>query len=129
MIHTGGNPDEDVWLRMGPHDEFVELCAVSTSGNLTEEEETKLKEHLSVCSECREALKEFQTTAEISLPLFAAEASRELRANSDGWSVEAAETALRERLARERNVVSTDSGPQDGPSAKETLGGRGGDPA
>jgi hypothetical protein len=113
---------------MGPHDEFVELCAVSTSGNLTGEEKTKLEEHLSVCSECRETLKEFETTAEISLPLFAAEASGELRANADGWSIDAAETALRERLARENSMVRTDPGRQDGPSSKDTLGRRGGGP-
>ena len=113
---------------MGPHDEFVELCAVSTSANLTEEEKTKLHEHLSVCSECRETLKDFQRTAEISLPMFAAEASGELRANSDGWSVGKAETALRERLARERDVVSADSGCQDGASSKNTFSERGGGP-
>jgi hypothetical protein len=110
---------------MGPHDEFVELCAVSTSGNLTGEEKTKLEQHLSVCPECREALKEFQTTAEISLPLFAAEASAELPANSDGWSVGAAETAFQQRLARENNVARTDSGRQDGPSSNDTLGSGG----
>ena len=99
---------------MGSHDEFVELCAVSTSGNLSEEEKTKLHEHLSVCPECREALKEFKKTAEISLPLFAAEPSGELRPNSDGWSVDKAEKVLRERLAREKL------------SSQTTIGGRGG---
>jgi hypothetical protein len=111
---------------MGPHDEFVELCAVSTSGNLTEGEKTKLEQHLSVCSECREALKEFQTTAEIGLPLFAAEGSGELRANFDGWSVDAAESALRERLARENSATRTGSGRRDGPSSKDALGRKGG---
>ena len=33
-----------------PHDEFLELCAVSASGQqLTQEEQKKLKEHLTVC--------------------------------------------------------------------------------
>jgi cytidine deaminase len=45
---------------MGPHEEFLELCAVSTSGDLTEEEQKKLKEHLSECGECRQALREFE---------------------------------------------------------------------
>jgi hypothetical protein len=111
---------------MGPHDEFVELCAISTSGNLTEEEKTKLHEHLSVCSECRETLKEFQKTAEISLALFAAEATGELRANSDGWSVDRAGTALRERLACENGAARIDSGGQNGSTLRGTLGrGRG----
>jgi hypothetical protein len=111
---------------MGPHDEFVELCAISTSGNLTEEEKTKLDEHLSVCPECRETLKEFQKTAEISFSLLAAEASGELRANSDARSVARAETVFRERLARENDVRSADTRHHNGPSSLDTLSGRGG---
>ena len=42
---------------MGAHEEFLELCAVSTSGDLTEEEQKKLKAHLAGCPECRQALK------------------------------------------------------------------------
>jgi len=38
------------------------------SGDLTEEEKTKLQKHLAVCPECREALKEYQVAAEISCP-------------------------------------------------------------
>lgn len=98
---------------MGPHDEFVALCAVSTSGNLTEEEKTKLQKHLAVCPECREALKEFQTTAEISLPLFAAVGSGDLPADLDAWSIDAAEATFRERLARENDAFRSDSTGQD----------------
>jgi len=47
-----GSPDEEVWSAMGSHEEFRELCAVSTSGDLTEEEKTKLQKHLAVCPEC-----------------------------------------------------------------------------
>jgi len=86
---------------MGPHDEFLELCAVSTSGDLTEEEKTKLQKHLAGCPECREALKEFQAAAEISSPLFVAEASGELPPKAETWSVEAAQAAFGKRLARE----------------------------
>lgn len=107
---------------MGPHDEFVALCAVSTSGNLTEEEKTKLQKHLTVCPECRETLKEFQATAEISLPLFAAEASGELPVNSDGWSVDAAEAAFRKRLAHENEGFRTDSPHQGKAPADAGIG-------
>ena len=86
---------------MGPHEEFLELCAVSTSGELTEEEKTKLQKHLAGCPQCREALKEFQAAAEISSPLFAAEASGELPPKTETWSVEAAQAAFGKRLARE----------------------------
>jgi len=94
---------------MGPHDEFLELCAVSTSGGLTEAEKTKLQEHVADCPECRQALKEFQAAAEISAPLFAAEASGEIPPKIETWSVDAAEAKLRERLARETKQTSTES--------------------
>ncbi len=85
---------------MGPHEEFRELCAVATSGELTEGEKTKLKEHLSVCPECREALKDFQSTADLGASLFAADDSSPLPERSNGWSVETAEATFQKRLAK-----------------------------
>jgi hypothetical protein len=60
---------------MGPHDEFLELCAVSTSGDLTEEEQSKLRVHLAVCPECRQALKEFEAAVDVGVPLLASKLS------------------------------------------------------
>lgn len=73
-MREGGMPGEQ-WSTMGPHDEFLELCAVSTSGDLTEAEQTKLREHLAGCSDCREALKEFQAAVDIGVPLLASRLS------------------------------------------------------
>ena len=98
---------------MGPHEEFLELCAVSTSGELTEEEKTKLQKHLAACPQCREALKEYQAAAEISSPLFAAEASGELPPKAETWSVEVAQAAFGKRLAREKNAPSTEPSHQE----------------
>ena len=56
-----------------PHDEFLELCAVSTSGQLTQEERTKLDEHLAVCSTCREAIKQYESLVAHTVPAIAAE--------------------------------------------------------
>jgi hypothetical protein len=100
---------------MGAHEEFLELCAVSTSGELTEEEKIKLQRHLAGCPECREALKEFQAAAEISSPLFAAEASGELPPKAETWSVDAAQAAFGRRLARKNDVKRT------GPSQPEIV--------
>ena len=41
-----------------PHDEFLELCALSTAGELTREEQKRLQDHLEVCPSCREAVKQ-----------------------------------------------------------------------
>ena len=54
---------------MGPHEKFVELCAISTSGSLTEEEQKDLHAHLAECPDCRQALKEFEAAADIGVPL------------------------------------------------------------
>ena len=56
---------------MEPHEEFLEFCALSTSGDLTEEEQTLLQAHLSGCPECRQALKEFEAAVDIGVPLLA----------------------------------------------------------
>jgi len=57
------------WSSMRPHEEFLELCAVSTTGELTGDEQARLKEHLATCAECREALHEFEAAANIGAPL------------------------------------------------------------
>lgn len=55
---------------MEPHDRFVELCALSTSNELSEEEQKELHAHLAKCADCRQMLKEFEAAAGIGVPLF-----------------------------------------------------------
>jgi len=68
-----GNSENDresgKWSEMEPHDEFLELCALSTSGDLTAKEQEKLKGHLAQCAECRQALKEFEAAVDVGVPL------------------------------------------------------------
>jgi hypothetical protein len=54
---------------MRPHDKFLELCALSTSGELTGEEQKDLQAHLAGCADCRQALKEFEAAAGVGMPL------------------------------------------------------------
>src|SRR6202161_940571 len=56
---------------MAPHDEFLELCAVSTSGELSEQERRTLDAHLAWCAECRQALREFEAAVDVGVPLLA----------------------------------------------------------
>jgi hypothetical protein len=62
---------------MESHDEFRELCAISTSGELSEQEQRKLKEHLAGCPECRQTLKEFEAVVDVGVPLLASRLSVE----------------------------------------------------
>jgi anti-sigma factor RsiW len=60
---------------MEPHDEFLELCAVSTSGELSAEERRKLEVHLAGCAECRQALREFEAAVDVGVPFLASKLS------------------------------------------------------
>ena len=89
-----------------PHNEFLELCAVSTSGELTEGEQKRLREHLVVCESCREALQQYEAVANRAIPDIAAtDVSEELEAGPD-WSAGRAEKLFFERLEREESRKS-----------------------
>ncbi len=84
-----------------PHDEFLELCAVSTSGQLTGEEQKRLQEHLAVCQSCREALQQFEAVVGQAIPTIAANEESESAEPGPSWSQEQAEKAFFQRLAQE----------------------------
>jgi Putative zinc-finger len=86
---------------MSPHEEFLELCAVSTAGELSEEERRKLDEHLSECADCRTTLKQLQETVKMAVPAIAAEIHEDDPNPDNSWSQVKAEKALFERLAKE----------------------------
>jgi len=97
---------------MRPHGEFLELCAVSTSGDLTDEERKKLQDHLSGCPECRQALKEFEAVADVGVPLLSSElawipSEHPNRAPSE---IPESVTARRARLDRETRREVPDAG-------------------
>ena len=89
-----------------PHSEFLELCAVSTSGELTEEEHKKLREHLVVCQSCRESLRHYETVVSHAIPRIAACEGGELVESTSFWSEEEAEKKFFKRLAQEEEQSS-----------------------
>lgn len=96
-------------LPSGPHDEFLELCAVSTSGQLSEEEQSRLQQHLAVCPECREALRQYESIVHDAIPAIGAEESSDPSSRIDpgpSWSQSRAEKAFFERLAHEESQQS-----------------------
>lgn len=99
MLEGKGSPDEQV--RRGSHEEFLELCALASSGNLNQAEGKKLREHLVSCSECREAIKEFDAVVDGIIP----ELTPELRGDTfldPSFSQEKAEASFHKRLADEK---------------------------
>src|SRR5258708_21355877 len=87
-----------------PHDEFLELCAVSTSGQLTQEEQKKLEEHLAVCPSCREAIKQYEALVVHAIPVIAADEAPEDLEAGPSWSQQRAEAALFDRIAHEERA-------------------------
>lgn len=69
MARSDDKPRYRHWSDMRPHEEFLELCALSTTGELSQKERRRLEDHLETCSECREALKEFESAADVAAPL------------------------------------------------------------
>src|SRR5580704_10413063 len=92
---------------MNPHEEFLGLCAVSTSGELTQEERRKLYDHLSGCASCREALKQFQQTVKIAIPAIAAELPQGEVQPDEQWSPVKSEAALFERLSKQKSGANS----------------------
>lgn len=75
------------------HDEFLKLCALSTTESLTPEERSRLKSHLTECAECREAVRQYQALIEEGIP-----AACLNEASDSDWSLDEAEVALLGRL-------------------------------
>jgi hypothetical protein len=94
MVKRKSDQGAAEWSERGPHDEFLELCAVSTSGDLTEEEGKKLQDHLVGCAECRQALKEFEAAADVGMPLLSCELSPTLSEHANAVPSEIAEATV-----------------------------------
>jgi hypothetical protein len=86
---------------MSPHEEFLELCAASIAGELTQEERRKLDEHLQGCASCREVHKQLQETVKTAVPAIAAGLPQNDPELDKSWSQDKAEAALFERLSKE----------------------------
>ncbi|HSZ00421.1 MAG TPA: anti-sigma factor [Terriglobales bacterium] len=92
MKGSRNNPEGEGWSEMGPHDKFIEMCAISTSGDLTEEERMDLHAHLAECPECRQALKEFEAAADVGMPLLHAHLASSHSSESTSIPAETAKT-------------------------------------
>jgi Putative zinc-finger len=71
MKNRGGDQEAGKRSEMKPHEKFLELCALSTSGDLTEDESRELQAHIAGCSQCRQALEEFEAAVDLGVPLLA----------------------------------------------------------
>ena len=91
---------------MAVHEEFLELCAAATAGELTAAEKAKLDAHLAVCADCRGAMKEFEVASQHGAAALAAEVGPEDTESEDSWSVDKAEKELFKRLDAAKGSVT-----------------------
>jgi hypothetical protein len=85
---------------MARHEEYLELCAARTAGELTPAEEQKLEAHLAVCPDCRRAVSDYELVVRHGVEALGSELTP--KAGTDElWSVEKAEKAFFERLEAE----------------------------
>ena len=101
-----------------PHDEFLELCAVSTSGQLTQDEQKKLDEHLVVCPTCRQAIKQYESLVNHAIPAIAAEDMPEDMDPGPAWSQQRAEATLLNRIEQEEDPRRTGEPEKQGHSSE-----------
>ena len=98
-----------------PHDEFLALCALSTSGQLTQEERNRLQEHLPGCLTCREAIRQYDAVANSLIHALTPDPER--LEPHPSWSQEQAEVDFFQRLMREEELgADRGSGERDGAS-------------
>jgi hypothetical protein len=84
---------------MGSHEEFLELCAAATAGELSVEEQTRLDSHLTVCPECRHARSEYEIAAIRAVAALAENVALKDQESIDrSWSIKKAEVAFFKRL-------------------------------
>jgi DNA gyrase/topoisomerase IV subunit A len=100
MVRSAGGRSQ-ASMPIGSHDEFLELCALSASGLLTEAEQKKLREHLTVCSSCRTAAQQFHSVTDCVIPAIAAGEHRDEADQDSWWSLEASESQFFTRLGVE----------------------------
>jgi hypothetical protein len=108
---------------MDSHERYLELCAASTAGELSREEERELAEHLVVCVSCRRARHEYDMAIQKAVPSLADDLASHAPEPDGDWSVERAEAALFKRLETDQDSRS-DAAKAAEKAKAEPAGGR-----
>src|SRR4029077_5705675 len=104
MVDGGERPNQGARLGLKSHENLLELCALATTDNLTEEEQKTLRNHLAICAGCREAMKQFEVVVDRTIPTLAAALAGETPEVDCLWSREKAEVAFFKRLSSKGNA-------------------------
>src|SRR6266704_622837 len=106
---------------MGLHEDFLELCAAATAGELNVEEQARLDAHLAVCPECRRARSEDETAAVKGVAALAEDLGPKDQEGVDNlWSVEKAQESFFRRLDKEQENRESSPATYDQPDRTKT---------
>jgi hypothetical protein len=89
------------------HDEFVALCALFYSGEITDEEWALLQVHMAYCDSCQRTFEEFKHVAKEVMPSMASAAAAE-SANAPRESAATLEEAERRLMSRLETIPATE---------------------
>src|SRR6267378_2160647 len=103
---------------MAPHEEYLELCAAATAGELNAGERAKLDAHLAVCPDCRRAMGEYEVVSQHGMAALASELAQEETETASSWSAEKAEKSFFKRLNREQDQERSTAEEEHSDSAK-----------
>jgi hypothetical protein len=96
-------------LIMSSHEEYWELCAAATAGDLSAGEQAKLAAHLAICAECRCLKSEYGAAAVAGVAAFSETCEPKAEVADPSWSVADAETKFFERLSKEEQGHAVDT--------------------
>lgn len=117
MIENGSSGEVRPLPLSESHDEFLELCAIATTGSLSAEERQRLREHLPNCPDCRETIAQYEAViAKAIAPLASDPSTLDLSDHSAHWSLQEAEAALFARLKREEVAPRIEAGEETPPA-------------
>jgi predicted transcriptional regulator len=96
--------NSDQPMRLACCDEFAELCALSTTGALTADEQLRLNRHLADCGMCRDLLAEFRGLAVDGAAKIASISDVDWEQVNHSWD----ETAAKDRLLSRLRAAHTE---------------------
>jgi hypothetical protein len=108
LVENGGSGGS--WpLQPGEsHNEYFELCALSTTNLLSPQERRRLEEHLGECPECREVHAQYQAMVDVGLPSAILDREEASEPASE-WSLEEAEAKLFARLEAQQDIQQAEA--------------------